>query len=225
MQQVAPDVWLAETPQSFGGFEMGARMTVIRLADGGLFLHSPVHLSDLLRIELERLGRPRWAVAPNRFHHLYVGDYLSAYPDLQLHIAPGLEVKRPDLAKAAILGDEPPLAWRGQIDQALVHGYPLLNEVVFHHRASRALMVADLVFHIGPDSPLATRLVFWLLRGYGHVGPSALERLLVRNRDEAKRSLQRILEWDFERLIMAHGRIVESGGRQALRAGYAWLLQ
>lgn len=223
MKQLAPDIWIAEAPQTFGGIEVGARMTVIRLADGGLLLHSPVHLTDLLRIELERLGRPCWAVAPNRFHHLYVGEYIAAYPELQLHVAPGLESKRPDLHHAAILGDEAPPAWRGQIDQAVIHGYPLLNEVVFHHRASRTLVVSDLVFHIGPESPLATRLVFWLMRGYGRPGPSVAERVLMRDREAAKESLRRVLSWDFDRLILAHGRILESGGREALREGYAWL--
>jgi len=33
-----------------------------------------------------------------------------------------------------------------------------------------------------------------------------------------------ILAWDFDRVVVAHGEVLESGGREALRQGYAWLL-
>jgi hypothetical protein len=33
-----------------------------------------------------------------------------------------------------------------------------------------------------------------------------------------------MLAWDFDRIVIAHGEVLESGGREALRAGYAWLL-
>jgi hypothetical protein len=59
------------------------------------------------------------------------------------------------------------------------------------------------------------------VRGFG---PTYLERLLVRDRAAARRSLERILAWDFERVVVAHGAVLESGGREALRAAYTWLL-
>jgi hypothetical protein len=224
MRQLAPDLWVAEAPQSFGGFELGARMSVIRLRDGSLFLHSPVGLSARLRGELEALGQPRYAVSPNLLHHLYAGEYTRAYPELELHVAPGLEKKRQDLRCAGILADEAPPGWAGQIDQALFRGYPILNEIAFLHRASRTLLLADLAFNIRDDSSFATRLAFRLVGGYGRLGPSALERWLVRDQAAARRALERVLSWDFERVIVAHGRVQESGGQEALRRGYAWLL-
>ena len=42
LRQLAPDLWVAEHSFKNGPFEVGTRMTVIRLRDGGLFLHSPV---------------------------------------------------------------------------------------------------------------------------------------------------------------------------------------
>jgi hypothetical protein len=99
----------------------------------------------------------------------------------------------------------------------------MLNEVVFHHRASRTLLVSDLVFHIDADSPFPARLVSRLMGGYGRCAPSALERFLVRDRTAARRAFERILAWDFDRIVMAHGRVLESGGREALRRGYHWL--
>src|SRR5439155_19926082 len=141
LRRLAADLWVAERPQRFYGLEVGTRMTVIRLADGSLLLHSPVVLDPALRRELDSLGTVRFAVAPNRVHHLYAGQVAEAYPEARLWIAPGLERKRPDLAFVAILGDDPPAEWKDEVDQVFFRGRPYENEVVFLHRASRPLIM------------------------------------------------------------------------------------
>jgi len=217
-------IWVAERPQRFYGLEVGTRMTVIRLADAGLLLHSPVSLEPALRRELDALGRVRFAVAPNRVHHLYAGQVVSTYPEARLWVAPGLERKRPDLAFASVLGDAAPAAWRGQLDQVFFRGRPYENEVVFLHRASRTLLLCDLAFNFGPETQPVTRWLVRLIGSYGRFGPSRLDPLLIRDRRAARASLERILAWDFDRVVVGHGDVLESGGREALRAGYAWLL-
>lgn len=224
MRQLAEDLWVVERPLRFFGLAIGTRMTVVRLRDGSLWLHSPVALDDELKDALLRLGPPRHAVAPNRFHHLFVGEYRRVFPQLRLHAAPGLPAKRHDLSFDAVLSDAPPPEWAEQLDQALVEGLPALNEVVFCHRASRTLIACDLAFNLGPEAPLVTRAAFTLIGGYGRLRPSLLERLLVRDRTRARASLARILDWSFDRVVVAHGSVLESGGHAALRAGYRWLL-
>ena len=222
--QLAPQLWTVERPQRFYGLEVGTRMTVIRLADGSLLLHSPVSLDAELCRELDALGRVRYAVAPNRVHHLYAGDVARAYPGARLWVGPGLERKRPDLAIAGILGDEAPPEWRGQVDQVFFRGRPFENEVAFLHRASRTLLLCDLAFNFGPRAHPVTRLLMRLIGSYGRLGPSRLDPLLIRDRRAARASLERILAWDFDRIVVAHGDVLETGGPEALRAGYAWLL-
>jgi hypothetical protein len=63
-----------------------------------------------------------------------------------------------------------------------------------------------------------------LFRSYGRFGPSKLDPLLIRDREAARDSLERILAWDFDRVVVAHGDVLENGGHAALREGYAWLL-
>jgi glyoxylase-like metal-dependent hydrolase (beta-lactamase superfamily II) len=63
-----------------------------------------------------------------------------------------------------------------------------------------------------------------LLSSYGRFGPSRLDPFLIRDRRAARQSLERILAWDFDRVVVAHGDVLENGGPDALRAGYAWLL-
>ena len=117
LESLAPDLWVTERRKlRMVGVDLGTRMTVIRLRDGALFLHSPVALDPSLRKELEGIGTPRYAVAPNRFHHLFIGEYAEAYPALEVHVAPGLETKRKDLRIEGVLADAPPTGWSGQIE-------------------------------------------------------------------------------------------------------------
>lgn len=224
MRQLAEDLWVVDRPLRFNGLALGTRMSIVRLRDGSLFLHSPVALDDDLRAALLRLGTPRHAIAPNRFHHLFIGDYRRAFPQVRLYAAPGLPEKRRDLAFDAVLSDEPEPQWAEALDQACFKGLPVVSEVVFHHRPSRTLLMCDLAFNLGPEAPLMTRIALRMVGGYGRLGPTRVEKLLIRDRAAARASLGRILAWDFDRVIVTHGTVLESGGREALRSGYRWLL-
>ncbi len=130
----------------------------------------------------------------------------------------------PHLASATILTDEAPAEWSREVDQLYFRGRPMENEVVFLHRPSRTLVMCDLAFNFGPNVPLITRLTMSVLGGYGRFRPTRLDPLLIRDRRAARESLERMLAWDFDRIVIAHGEVLESGGREALRHGYAWLL-
>jgi Domain of unknown function (DUF4336) len=223
LRALAENLWVAERPQTFYGLPVGTRMTVIRLSGGRLLLHSPVVLDAPLRAALDAIGRVRYAVAPNRVHHLYAGEVARVYPGTRLWVAPGLERKRPDLSFVAVLGDEAPEEWREEVGQVFFRGRPYENEVVFLHRPSRTLLLCDLAFNFGPRAATPTRLLMKLIRSYGRFGPSKLDPLLIRDRAAARASLERILAWDFDRIVVAHGEVLERGGHEALRAGYSWL--
>ena len=219
LRALASDLWVAERPQRFYGLEVGTRMTVIRLADGSVLLHSPVTLDQRSCAALDAIGRVRFVVAPNRLHHLYAGDVARTYPGARLWVGPGVERKRPDLVYVAVLDDEAPAEWRGQVDQVFVRGRPYENEVVFFHRASRTLILCDLAFNLGPQAALPTRWLMRLIGSYGRFGPSTLDPWLIRDRAAARASLERILAWDFYRVVVAHGEVLDHGGRDALRHG------
>ena len=104
LHSIADDLWVAEQPLRYLGVALTTRMTIVRLANGALLVHSPIHLTDELRSAAESAGHVRFIVAPNRFHHLFVADWQKAYPDAQTFCAPGLDAKRADLKFTAILG-------------------------------------------------------------------------------------------------------------------------
>ena len=223
MRKIDTDIWEDTQPLRFGAVEMGARMTVVKLAGGGLWVHSPIRPSDAVCAGLDELGPVAHIVAPNRFHHLFAGELAERYPAATVHLAPGLAAKRPDLPAAGILPDDAPEAWEADLDWAFFAGIPMANEVVFLHKLTRTLIVCDLAFHVGPEAPWATRVMFKLIGHFGDLGPTRFERLMVRDRAAARASLDAILEWDFDRVVVSHGTVFETGGRDALRRNFEWL--
>src|SRR4051812_7740740 len=108
LTSLAADLWVATRPLPLIVGDIGTRMTVVRLRDGSLFLHSPVRLDAETRAALDALGPVRAVIAPSLVHHFFVGDYQAAYPQATLYAAPGLEKKRTDVPFGAALDDEPP---------------------------------------------------------------------------------------------------------------------
>ncbi len=225
MRALDEDLWVAEQPLRFGLLQLGTRMTVIRLSDSSLLLHSPISLTESLRMEIEELGSVRYVVAPNRFHHLFASDWTVRFPRSRLYVAPGLQDKRPDLTVTGVLPQDAPDSWLTDLECILFEGLPLANEVVFFHRKTRTLLLCDLAFNIGPEAPWLTRLTFRLWGRYNDFGPTRFERLMIRDRGAAKRSLERILNLEFERVIVTHGVVLERDGLEAMRRSFEWLLQ
>lgn len=217
-------LWCATQPLRFLGVELGTRMSVVRLPSGGLFLHSPIEPVPEVRAAVAALGPVEHVVAPNRFHHLFASRWDDAGPAVQVHAAPGLLEKRTDLGAARVLSNEPDPTWAGVLDQVLVAGAPLMNEVAFLHRPSRSLLTCDLAFNVGPHQPPWTRFNFRLMRAYGRLATTLVERVVTRDRTAARASLERILAWDFDRVVVSHGDVLETGGHEAFRRAWGWLL-
>jgi hypothetical protein len=218
-------LWTATAPlKVLGMVPMASRMTVIRLAGegGGLLVHSPVRLGPELKAVLDALGPVRHVVAPNRMHHLFCGDYRAAYPEARLYGALGLAAKRPDLAPLIELDDAAPEVWAGELDQVVVAGIPTLNEVAFLHRASGTLILTDLLANGGPGDPPALRWWLRLNRAYGGLATPLEVRLLCRDRAAARRSLEEVLGWGFDRVVVGHGAVVGRDGKRLAREAFAW---
>lgn len=227
LEPIAPDIWVLSRPLRFLGlFPIGTRMTVVRLSNGGLWLSSPVELDDAIAAELDALGPVEQLVGPNRFHHLYLGTARERYPSAQLHLAPGLAEKRPDLQGAHTLGGEAPDAWARDLDQLVLQGVPTFNEVAFLHRASRTLILTDHLFHLDESCPAVARalgVTLGVRRAPGF--PLDAKLLFVRDRSALKASIETLLSWDFDRVVLTHGRIVETGGHETMRRAYRFLLE
>lgn len=220
---VADNVWTTARPQRFWGVETGTRMTIVRLGGEGseLFVHCPVALDAATRAAVEALGPVRAVVASSLYHHLYVGEWMRAYPKARFFASPGLQKKRPDLRFDQTLGDEPDAIWSAHLGQVFLSAR-FEKEVVFFHHATGTLITADVLLNLGHHPSATTRFVS-LLMGNTAPGKGYLERIAVRDWKLGRRQVDLILEWNIERIVLAHGALVERAGREVLREAYAWL--
>ena len=223
LNPIGPDLWELNAPLTVFGMALGHRMTVARLPAGSLWLHSPVEFSAALAAALARLGAVSHIVAPNAVHDTYLEGWFTAFPNARFHGARGFGHYRPDLKFTDTLGDTPHAAWSAVFDQHTLRGMPRLNEVAFLHRATHTLILTDLAFNLGPDMPLLSRVLLRINGCYCKFGPSRLLKSVIKDRAALRRSLDHVLAWDFDRVIVSHGDNLETGGKEALRAAFAFL--
>lgn len=215
LHEITAGVYTARTDQGFYGLEVGARMTVLSL-DAGVFVHSPIEVDPSI---VEEIGQPRWVLAPNLFHHLHVRRWIDA--GFEGWAAPGLPDKRADVAFHGVV-ESSSQPFGPEVHVLALRCFPMSNEVVVLHRPSRTLILTDLVFNLGHHTPWSTKAAMWCLGGYPGCRTTALERLRM-HRPTARRELAEILSWDFDRLVMSHGEVIETGGKAALREAFGWL--
>jgi hypothetical protein len=217
----AEDVWTLAREARFFGVETGTRMTIVRLSEGGLFVLSPVALDDETRRAVDALGEVRAVVAPSIFHHLFVGQWMTAYPKAVFAACPGLEWKRTDLAFTCVLGDQPHPVWANDLEQVYFSARRE-NEIDLFHAKSRTLLCTDALLNLSTHPRRSTRFVAKLMKNSGP-GLGWMEPIMIRDRRLARRQVDRMLAWDFDRIILAHGAPVGAGGRAVLAKAYAWL--
>src|SRR5574341_596098 len=215
IKEFADNLWVAEDNRfSVGVLQIGNRMTIIRLKDGDLFVHSPIALSKTIKDSIDSISKPRFIIAPNTVHHLFLKQFYNEYTDAELFIVPGLRKKLLDLPNAKDLVDGLDYPWNNEIKQHRVKGIPKLDEVVFFHPQTKTLILTDLAFYITADKPLFTRLFFLINGVYDRFGPSRIfKNFLLKDKSEFKKSVDYILTWDFERIIISHGKLIEKDGK------------
>jgi len=227
---VAEGVWIVDSgPINAMGLQLPVRMTIFRLENGDLLLHSPTPFSAEVAAAVEALGPVRHLVAPNIAHWTFVADWQRAYPDATTWAAPGLQdraqVRASDVRIDAELGDTAPREWAGTLDQGVVTGGAGFSEVWFFHRQTQTLVLVDLVENLAPDKlPPIARLLMQASAATRGTTARYL-RLPVRlGGAEAKRAIRRIVALEPARVIFAHGRIFEDDGPAKLKRAFAWII-
>lgn len=224
LERIDDGLWIATDPElRMLGIRLGTRMTVLRLPDGKLWVHSPIRPSDALRRELDALGEVAHIVAPNLYHHLHAGELLAAYPGAKLHAAHGLAKKRPDLRIDGELSTTPDAAWGGMLTPLAIEG-SMLGETVFHVPSMRTVISADLTENfVDGSTDFATNTYLKLNGIHGTPGLARILRPIFRDRKKTRASIDRLLELDFDRALIAHGEILRMGAKDVVRATYTWL--
>ncbi|MCA9401531.1 MAG: DUF4336 domain-containing protein [Candidatus Omnitrophica bacterium] len=218
------EIYTYRVPFRFLGLPIGTRMTVIRLTGDALLIHSPVDLTPQTKPVIDQLGLVKYVVAPNNMHHLYIDDYLQHYPYAQIFAAPGLPEKRKDIKFHHVLKSEPERLWGDVLDQTVFYGHPDTKEVVFFHRTSRTLILTDLIMHLTDNIGMISKMLVRSMGMLNKPSPPPDFSTVLKGNAQAKMSAERILQWDFENIILAHGDLIIGGGKDKFREAYQWLL-
>jgi hypothetical protein len=221
MRRIHEELWVHE--QRVLGIDDGLRMTITTLDDGGLWVHSPTPLTAAVREAVDQLGPVRHVIAPNNHHHKSLRDWHEAYPTAQLHVSEGIPRKEPWLREYQLLTATSGDAWHGAVRSQPISGTPFFSETAFFHPQSASLIVSDFVQNHSASQTQTlglrvTRALFSMLgfRGVCTAPPLALPWV---RKDPAlfRASIESILAWDFDRIVICHGAIVETRGREILR--------
>jgi len=230
LEEIDDGLWVVEGEiVSFYGFPYPTRSVIARLANRDLWVWSPIKLEGDLRAELDRLGRVRHLISPNKIHHLYLQDWKAAYPDAQLWGPRSTIRKRRDLQFREPLRHDAPSDWGPDIDLAWFTGSFIMDEIVFLHRSSGTVIIADLIEAFS-DRFLCNHWSWWrrpIAYLDGIVAGKALAplewRLSFLNRAPARVARSKVLAWPCERVIMAHGEWWRSDGHALLAHSLSWL--
>lgn len=218
MKNIGVGIWIVERPFRLFGAAFGNRMTIVRLPNDELLVHSPITLDDAVKELVEKLGRVTYIVTPNAFHGLYVADWMAKFPGAR-HISAKTD-KKSYPPSSEMLSDSVIKEWAPVLEAVQVGGIPKVNEFAFFHKPSRTLILTDLAFNIGKDVSLWTKIIFSLNGAYGKFGPSRLMRSMIDDQATLKASLLKIFEWDFEQIVVSHGIIVEKNGKEIMHGAF-----
>lgn len=232
LKPVADDVFIVDAAlPGVLGRVFAIRMSILRLPDETLLLYSPTPPTDALRRQVDALGSVRHLVAPSFAHWMFLGAWQRAYPDATSWAAPGLReraaTRRAGLRLDHDLSDTAAAEWGGAVATVVIPGGHGFHEAALFHRATRTLLLTDLVQNTEPAKLPAVTRVFARLLGFvppGGMPPVYLRALIKRRRAEAAAAAARLLALQPDRVIFAHGRWFENDGTTALRRSLRWLL-
>ncbi len=200
---------------------------MIRLSGDRIVLISPVKLEPQTQEYIKDLGEVAYIIAPNLFHYLYIKDCKNIYPQAKLLAVPGLKTKQPELKIDRVFFQDE-IDFQSELEYILFAGFRVslitkaatLNEVVFYHQASKTLILTDTAFNFDGEGcsrsesisnhrvdhsfPWLTQLGAKLMGSYDTLQPSLLEKLVIEDKNQVKASVEKIFNWDFQRVIMAH---------------------
>lgn len=216
-------IWTRNYPIKLPICPFNARMTVLRRVDGRLMLHSPCDMDDATAAAISKLGKVSCIVAPGSFHHMHMTKAQRRFPDAATYICPGIERKIPGLRFDGTLGDRSPAVWSDTIEQVLIRGNRFVCEVAMLHKPTKTLVLVDAIEYFTDrtnDVSWQLKVLWKLLRMWNKPKPAPEYQFGWHDKVAARISLETILKWDFDKVVLSHGDNITEDAKE--RARQAW---
>jgi hypothetical protein len=205
---------------SLPGMSLKRTMTVARLDDGRLIVHSAIALDESSMKELEAFGRPTFLVVPNGYHRLDAPAYLARYPNMAIYAPKGSRRKIEEVVPVTASLDAFPPSDSVRFED--VPGVPAEAALWVRSTDGLSLVLTDVVFNMDRKRDLPGFLFTSILGSAPGPRISRLAKLvLVRDRRALRAGLE---QWaalpNLKRLIVAHEKIAagKDAGEALLRA-------
>ena len=226
LEQLGEDIWAHEDTMPLGGTQLRLRMTVVKLACGGLWLHTPTQLSPELQAAIETLGAVRYLVGPSNGHNLWLNDWKSAYPEAKMYVSGGIP-KKISIDNYHVLDEHFDNIWSDDFERLYMPGVSFFNESVFLHKKSKSLLVTDLIQNHSDACPpgFAGLMTKCVLRPLGFkdlcIAPPLKMGFTIKDKPAFSLFITQIKAWDFDKIIVTHGDVIT----QDAKAVFAGLVQ
>jgi hypothetical protein len=219
LSPIAEKLWLLAYPLKMLGVDLRRNVTVIRLTSGKLVIHSTGPFTEGDATAIRALGQPAWLLDGILRHDTFAKERRAAFPEAVYLAPPGFSEKV-GFPTAPVV--PAPAEWGNELLALEIDGAPEAREVAMLHVPSGTLILTELVFNFVDDQPIWTELLLRVaVGGEHHPGMPRPVKHGVKDESAFKASLQAILGWDFDRVIVGHGDVIESGGKEKLRAALA----
>ncbi|WP_423188367.1 DUF4336 domain-containing protein [Alkalibacterium sp. f15] len=236
LKKIDTDIWIVDggiikmNVLAFG-VPFSTRMTIVKLKNQSLWVHSPIKPDEKLLTEIDKLGEVTHLISPNRIHYAYIAEWKTHYPKATAWSSPGVE-KRAQSQNIKVdfdrpLENEAPADWSADINQLIFKGSRTLEEVVFFHKGSKTLILTDLIENF---EPARTTNRFWktVYKLAGVADPNGKAPIDLRltffgQKEKARHCYKRMLSWQPEKIILAHGRWYDKNGTAELKRAFSWL--
>lgn len=223
LKLIAENLWVRDEkfslpkgllPIGIPGFlgQCRVRMTIVRMNNGEILIHSPIAPDDALVSSINALGKVGFIIGPCVMHNTYLMAWKNIYPEAKLCVAPSTNKRVPDIKNYIELNDRTPVS-SADFKQKLMVGHKS-RETLFLHVASKTLIATDLIYNIQRNSDFLERVYYRLFDAYGRPSICKYHQKFLRDENSFWAALDEVSEWDFDRVIMSHGEIIDINGRE-----------
>lgn len=199
------------------GAPIPRRMTVVRLEDRSLVIHSAIALEEEEMAALEEFGQPAYLIVPNGFHRYDARFYFERYRQLTV-IAPHESTRRvekvvPVTGGFELLPNDPSLSVEvlrgGKVGEAVL----IVSSKSNGETPRESLVFNDMIFNVEQTQRGGAMAAF--LKLVGSIGPARVTNIakmaLVKNKGVLAEHLRELAARpNLARVIPAHGGIIDN---------------
>lgn len=216
IEKLEPNLWTVMG--TLRGMSLKRVMTLARLGDGGIVIHSAVALDEASMTEIEEWGRPAVLLVPNVYHRLDAPAYAARYPDLRVLCPRGGRSKIEDVV--TVDGDYDAFEGDPTVTLQYLEGVRKAEGVMIVRSPSGATLVFnDAVFNM-PHGKGVPGLIFrYITSSTGGPKVTRLYRTLaIRDKEAFRTNLETLSETpDLTRIIVSHHRMITERPAEVLR--------